>query len=253
LSSFFMGTFKDHFSAHAEGYASYRPTYPATLLDFLASVSPGGELALDCGCGNGQLSVLLTERFAKVVATDASASQIENAKAHPRVEYRVAPAERSGLLESTVDLITAAQAAHWFDLSKFYMEVRRVARPGAAIALIAYGVLHVGGEPDAIAQQFYWDVLGPHWPPERRHVEDGYRSFDFSFAEIESPSMAIETSWNLSDLIGYVDTWSAVRQLEQRMGRGPFETFRAELAQSWGDPGKRYVVRWPLALRVGRV
>jgi SAM-dependent methyltransferase len=248
-----MAPFKDHFSGHAEGYAAYRPTYSAALVDFLASISPGLSLALDCGCGSGQLSVLLAERFDKVVATDASASQIENATKHPRVDYRVAPAERSGLPDSAVDLIVAAQAAHWFDLPQFYAEVQRVARPRAAIALIAYGVMHIEGEPEPIVQRFYWEVLDPYWPPERRHVEDGYRSFPFPFEEIEAPPLSIETSWNLSQVIGYVDTWSAVRQLEKRMGRAPFESFRAELTQSWRNGEQRRLVRWPLTLRVGRV
>jgi SAM-dependent methyltransferase len=246
-----MGTFKDHFSSHAEGYAAYRPTYPAALIDFLVSCASGSQLALDCGCGTGQLSVLLAGRFDRVVATDASASQIENAKAHPRVEYRVAPAERSALPDAAVDLVTVAQAAHWFDLPRFYAEVRRVGRPQAAIALISYGVLHVEGESDAVAQRFYWDVLGPYWPPERRHVEDRYRSLPFPFAEIEAPALSMEVSWNLSDLIGYIDTWSAVRELEKGMGRGPVETFQAELSRSWGNPEERQTVRWPLALRVG--
>ncbi|HEY5705415.1 MAG TPA: class I SAM-dependent methyltransferase [Terrimicrobiaceae bacterium] len=248
-----MGAFKDHFSGCAEAYSAYRPSYPKTLVDFLASTASGLDLALDCGCGSGQLAVLLAERFAKVVATDASASQIENAALNAKVEYRVAPAERSGLSDSSVDLITAAQAAHWFDLPRFYAEARRVARPHAAIALISYGVLDVEGEPNAIAQRFYREVLGPYWPPERRHVESAYRTFDFPFEEIETPPSSIETSWKLFDLIGYIDTWSAVRELEKRLGRGPVELFQAELARSWGDPEIHRRVRWPLALRVGTV
>src|SRR5437763_12584228 len=134
------GNFKDHFSTGSEGYATYRPSYPARLVDELASVSPSHKLALDCGCGTGQLSVLLAKRFALVVATDASATQIEKARPHERVQYRTALAEDSGLEGSTADLITVAQAAHWLDLEKFYTEVRRIARPNAILALITYGV-----------------------------------------------------------------------------------------------------------------
>jgi 2-polyprenyl-3-methyl-5-hydroxy-6-metoxy-1,4-benzoquinol methylase len=83
-----MSEFKDHFSTRSAEYAAYRPTYPRALVDFLADAAPGTELALDCGCGTGQLSVLLAERFARVVATDASAKQIENAEPRQNLEYR---------------------------------------------------------------------------------------------------------------------------------------------------------------------
>jgi SAM-dependent methyltransferase len=250
-----MQTFKDHFSSHAAGYAAYRPTYPTTVVNYLATLAPQMGLALDCGCGTGQLSVLLAERFARVVATDASAQQIANAHPHERVEYRTAPAEQSGLDIATVDLITAAQAAHWFDLDAFYDEVRRVAKRQAVLALITYGVLHLDeSEPERVMQHFYYDVLGGYWPPERRHVEEGYRSLPFPFEEIQSaPPFAIETSWSLADLIGYADTWSAVRAAERSLGREPIESFRSELARAWGDPLRRAVIRWPLSLRVGRI
>jgi SAM-dependent methyltransferase len=138
--------FKDHFSTHAAGYAAHRPRYPTALVEYLAEIAPSLHLALDCGCGTGQLSVRLASRFERVVATDASASQIANAEPHDRVEYRVAPAEKSGLPDGTVDLITVAQAAHWLDLDSFYGEVRRVARHDGVVALVTYGVLHVEGD-----------------------------------------------------------------------------------------------------------
>jgi len=246
--------FKDHFSSHAAGYAAHRPTYPPALVDFLADTAPGHSLALDCGCGTGQLSVPLARRFDRVVATDASASQIANAEAHERVEYRTAPADRSGLAAASVDLITVAQAAHWLDLDRFYVEVRRVARPDAILALITYGVLHVeGGDVDRVAQWFYYDVIWQYWPPERRHVEDGYRTLPFPFAELTVPALTMSVSWRLADLTGYVDTWSAVREAEKRVGRALLDAFAEKLADVWGDPETRRTVTWPLSLRVGRV
>ena len=247
-----MTAFKDHFSTHAAGYAAYRPTYPVALVDYLASLPGALDVALDCGCGTGQLAVLLAGRFNRVVATDASAQQIANAERRDGVEYRVAPAERSGLADASVDLITVAQAAHWFDLEAFYAEVRRIARPQAALALITYGVLHVDEpESETILQNFYANIVGPYWPPERRHVEEGYRSLPFPFTEIDAPPLAIEVSWTLPDLLGYVDTWSAVRGAERAVGRASIEAFRAELTRAWGDPQRRETIRWPLSLRVG--
>jgi len=246
--------FKDHFSSGSAGYAAYRPTYPPTLVDFLADLCPARERALDCGCGTGQLSVLLVRRFKEVIATDASAAQIAQAQAQDGVVYRTASAEDSGLPASSVDLVTVAQAAHWLDLEAFYSEVRRISKPGAVVALISYGVLHVEGEaPERVVQHFYQDVVRPYWPPERRHVEDGYRNLSFPFTEFQAPAMFLEVRWQLPDLLGYVDTWSAVRAAEKAAGRGLIDRFHAALGEAWGDAGSRRRVTWPLSLRVGKV
>lgn len=248
-----LANFKDHFSSGSERYATYRPTYPARLVDELARVSPGHNLALDCGCGTGQLSVLLAERFELVVATDASAAQIEQAVPHKRVQYRTALAEDSRLADSAADLITVAQAAHWLDLDKFYREVRRVARPNAVLALITYGVLHVEGDWEPAVQRFYYETVGPYWPPERRHVEDGYRSLPFPFREIPFPSLSMQVSWTLAELLGYVGTWSATKAAEKALGINPVVQFETELRECWGDAQTRRRVEWPLSLRVGLV
>ena len=169
--------FKDHFSSGSAEYAAHRPTYPIQLIDELAKVSPSTDRALDCGCGTGQLSVRLAERFNEVIATDASASQIDAAQQREGVKYRTALAQDSGLPSESVDLVSVAQAAHWLDLEKLYVEARRVARPEAVIALITYGVLHVEGSVDRQVQHFYHDTIHPYWPAERRHVENGYHAF----------------------------------------------------------------------------
>jgi SAM-dependent methyltransferase len=249
-----MAAFKDHFSSNTAGYATHRPTYPPNLITFLADISPAHDLALDVACGTGQLSVGLADRFTQVVATDASAQQIASATPHERISYHAAPAEQSGLPDASADLITVAQAAHWLDLDVFYAEARRVARPQAIIALITYGVLHVEGDAaDAATQHFYHDVIGPYWPPERKHVEDGYSALPFPFEPVATPALAITRSWVLDDLIGYIDTWSAVRAAEKAVGRAPIERFRTDLARAWGDPTQPRQISWPLSLRVGRI
>jgi SAM-dependent methyltransferase len=222
------------------------------LVDELTKVSPATNLALDVGCGTGQLSILLAERFDKVVATDASAAQIEKAAPHKNVVYRTALAENSGVENSSVDLITVAQAAHWLDLEKFYTEVRRIAKRNGIIALITYGVLHVEGEAiDAVIQEFYWKTIGPYWPPERRHVEDGYKNLPFPFRETKLPDLAIEVNWRLQDLIGYINTWSAVNAAQKALGTNPVEAFEATLRKQWTDAEQRRHVTWPLSIRVG--
>ena len=241
--------FHDHFSQVATGYAAHRPTYPATVVDFFATLAPRCDLAWDCGCGSGQLSVLLAGRFARVIATDASAEQIAKGRPHPRVEYRRAPAEVSGLPDAAVDLAVAAQAAHWFDLPGYYAEVRRVARPAAIVALLTYGTIRVGVDVDPLIERFYHGVLGKYWLPERRHVEDGYRSLPFPFDEIPVPLLEMREQWALAAVLGYVDTWSAAWALERAEGRGPIEAFRRDLARLWGPAGTVRSVSWDLSVR----
>jgi len=245
--------FKDHFSHSAAGYAAYRPTYPIELVRFLADTVSRKEFAWDCGCGSGQLSKLLAEEFAHVYATDASEKQIENAVHHPQVRYACASAEASGLGDEVADLIVAAQAAHWFDLPAFYREVRRVGRSGSVIALVAYGIVKVDEPLDAIIGRFYRDVIGSYWPPERKHVEEGYRSLDFPFTEIRVPDMAMTASWTLPDFIGYVNTWSAVAAMERVLGPEPRARFSHDLCEAWGGAEEKRTIRWPLSLRVGTV
>ncbi|MBL0939151.1 MAG: methyltransferase domain-containing protein [Gemmatimonadaceae bacterium] len=247
--------FPDHFSSTAAGYAAYRPSYPPALIEWLASLCAGHELALDCGCGTGQLAVPLAEHFAQVVATDASAEQIRHAVPHPRVTYEVRRAESSGLLEASVDLITVAQAAHWFKLSAFYSEVLHVAYPDAVIALITYGTLHVPDDAgvDAIIQEFYRDTLDPYWPPERRHVESGYRTLPFPFDEVDMPAFDMVTHWTVSEVIGYIRTWSAVSAARKARGDTFSDGFESQLREAWGSNDLRRTIRWPLAGRVGRV
>jgi SAM-dependent methyltransferase len=247
--------FKDHFSQVAGAYATHRPSYPTALVDFLAPLAPATGLAWDTGCGSGQLSVLLAEQFERVWATDASDEQLARATAHPRVTYRRAPAEASGLADGVVDLATAAQAAHWFDLPSYYAEVRRVTRPGGVIALISYGVMMVAPDVDAVVRPFYHDVLGAYWPPERRHVDEGYRSLPFPFEELSSqvPDLEIRLEWRFADVVGYVGTWSAIWALQRAQGPSPLEAFHRALKRGWGPAERVRTVRWPLALRVGRV
>lgn len=244
--------FPDHFSAVAPAYAQSRPTYPAALFDWLASQCATRDLAWDCGAGSGQASRALAAHFTRVIGTDASAEQIARATPHPRIDYRVAAAERSGLETACADLIAVAQALHWFDLDRFWPEVRRVARHGALFAALTYGPLQVEGEAvDALMQRFRQDVA-PWWPPERRHVENGYRDLAFPFARLAAPAFAIEVRWNVDRLIGYLDSWSSVVRFRQSRGVDPVQAFEAPLREAWGEQDER-TIRWPLTVLAGIV
>ena len=246
-------SFPDHFSGVAGAYAEHRPRYPDRLFQWLAEVSPARGLAWDCATGSGQAAVGLAARFDRVLGTDASAAQIAAAEKHPRVEYRVSPAEASGLLDASVDLVAVAQALHWFDRPAFYGEARRVLRPGGLVAAWTYGA-SVFEDPraDAVHRRFYSDTVGPYWPPERALVEAGYRTIEFPFEEIEAPVFEMEADWPLSSFLGYVGTWSAVTRFRRERGHDPVAELGEELRQLWGNPETPRRIRWPLAMRVGR-
>src|SRR5690606_372639 len=186
----------------------------------------------------------------RVVATDASAKQIEAAEAHPRIEYRVAPAEQSGLESASVDLITVAQALHWFDFDAFYREANRVLRPDGVIAAWTYSLLTVEPpEANVVVERFY-RMLDPWWPPERALVDAGYSTIPFPFDSVPAPSFEMRASWSLPQLVGYVRTWSAVARYRSDRGEDPVVGLEEELRPLWGDAAR--LVRWPLALKVGR-
>lgn len=245
--------FKDHFSGHAALYRDARPLPPADWFDWLAQQAPDRALAWDAGCGNGQASLGLAAHFGRVVATDPSATQIAQAAAQPQIDYRVEPAERSTLAAGSASLVGVSQALHWFDLDAFHAEVRRVAKPGALLAISAYGNCSVSHEVDAVERRLYADTLGPDWPPERALVDTGYRDLPFPFTRVESPSFMMRADWNLAQFLAYLRSWSATQRYQKRTGSDAVQAATPELAAAWGDPGQVRAVRWPFFTRVGRV
>jgi SAM-dependent methyltransferase len=239
------------FDQGGEAYSRFRPDYPDELAALLSNLAPGRGLALDVGCGTGQFTCQLAAHFEKVVGTDPSAAQVDNAKPHDHVRYEIGPAERIDLPDGSADLITAAQAAHWFDLPKFYAEVRRLAAPQGVLALISYGVARLDPELNARFQAFYHDGIGRFWPPERRLVDEGYAGIDFPFRELPPPHLDIERHWTAREFLGYISTWSATRRAREAGEERVLEGFAQELATLWGDD--RRTVSWPVNMRLGIV
>ena len=247
------GSFKDHFSGHAADYSRYRPgAYPDAMFKALAALAPDRACVWDCATGNGQAALGLAAHFARVEATDASDKQIAAAAPHPRIRYTVAPAERSGLADASVALVTVAQALHWFDLAAFYAEVRRVAKPGAVLACCCYMRCAVDPAVDAATERLYNGILGDaYWPPERKHVERGYADLDFPFTEIALPAFRMEVRWDLEAYVGYLRSWSATQAYIKKNGRDPLELVGDELMQAWGDAAMARPVLWPMTIRAG--
>lgn len=243
---------KDLFSSSSGAYFTFRPHYPDEWYSFLFSHLGSSQNAWDCGTGNGQVAVKLAERFDKVVATDISEKQLAQAPLRSNIEYRAGRAELSGLPEGSMDLIAVAQAIHWFDFEAFYGEVRRVAAPGAILAIWGYGLVQIPGEAGALIRTFYSDLIRPYWDAERRYIDEEYRSIPFPFPEISVPPFSIQARWTLRELEGYLGTWSGLRAYVRQTGKNPLPLLMEEISKAWGKTKAREI-NFPLFFRVGRL
>lgn len=243
--------FKDNFSIQAKTYAKFRPKYPDELFEFIAGLCPEKALAWDCGTGNGQSAVSLAQYFAQVIATDPSAEQIKNAELHDRVLYKIEKAEEPSITDNSVDLITVAQAIHWFDFDVFYAAAKRVLKPEGIIAAWAYGI---PGNPEIDEQIKYlhFDVLDEFWQPENRMIEKEYTTIPFPFKEINHRQFYIQKRISMHELVGHFQSWSAVQRYRQKHGVDPLEDFVPKLQLAWGDPETLKEITWKLTLKVGR-
>ena len=240
-----------HFSSVAGAYATYRPTYPRALFDWLANAAPARDVAWDCGAGSGQATRELAQRFARVVATDASRAQLGSGVGGRGIATWAAAAERCGIRTARVDLIAVAQALHWFDLTAFYPEARRVLRPGGVLAAWTYADPRLDGTVGTVLDGFAAEMRS-WWQPQRALVDSGYRTIPFPFDEFPAPAFAMTADWPLEAVVGYVGTWSAVGAYRAGRRADPLPSLRGALAKVWGDPAAPRRVVWTLALRAGR-
>lgn len=245
-------TFKDLFSSEAVDYARFRPSYPPALFAWLAAAAPGRTVAVDVATGNGQAALGLADHFQHVIALDASAAQVAEAPSRANVTYGVAPAEATGLEAGSADLLTAAQAFHWFQHEPFFAEARRILRPAGLLAVWCYGLTEITPEIDRVVRHLYGDVLRDSWEPERRLVETGYREIAVPLTPIDSPPFEMQRAWDLRSLIGYLRTWSALQAFMRARGADPLLALEPDLARAWGDSPTR-TARWTLSLRAFRV
>jgi len=246
-------TFKDYFSTQSNDYKKFRPEYPSEMIDFIVSKCTAKDAAWDCATGTGQVATMLSSHFNKIIATDASEKQIAAATPVHNIEYKISTAENSGLPDNYFDLITVAQAAHWFNLPKFYEEVKRVAKPNAVLAVWGYANHTINPEIDAVVWKLYHDILNDYWPKERFIVEQGYKDIMLPFKKIDAPSFSITKNVNLPQLLGYLFTWSATQQYILKNNQNPVELIYDELLSTWGDASNEHIITWPVFLKMAFV
>jgi ubiquinone/menaquinone biosynthesis C-methylase UbiE len=247
-----MSSFKDFFSQQSAIYAQYRPTYPNELFQYLASLTNEHELAWDCGTGNGQTAYSLTKYFKKIYASDASEPQIKNAVQHPCIEYHIEKAEESQLKDLSVDLVTCSQSLHWFNFDAYYKEVKRVLKPGGIIAAWIYKIPRITPEVDELFLYFHNEVIGEFWQEENRMVERGYADLPFPFEQIIPPHFKIQQEYSFDQLLGYMNSWSALQRFIHKKGYNPLIDFEPKLLNAWGKRSILRLVTWDLVLKVGK-
>lgn len=241
----------DRFSGHADLYAQYRIDYPRELYDFIMSFVTHPSVAWDCATGNGQVAGALANYFGQVEATDISEKQLAQAVQRPNIRYQISPAEQTPFADQTFDLITVAQALHWFNVDVFHREVRRVAKPGGVIAQWGYGVVQISDELDSIILDFYRNRIGPYWDPQRRYIDEQYASLPFPFTDAQHANFTVRRLWTLERFLNYLRTWSAVRQYIHENEEDPVTALGERLSVFWA--GDEQEVRFPVFMRIGRV
>lgn len=241
---------KDNFSAQAAAYATYRPHYPKEMIQYIMSFVAKKHTALDLATGNGQVAAALATYFDAVYATDISVKQIENAQIAGNIYYSVGSAEETGFKNNSFDLVTVAQAVHWFKFDAFYKEVERILKPDGLFAILGYSLLQTNAVADAVIWRFYQDILGEYWDAERHYIDEHYTTIPFPLHEIETEKFYNHFTWTFEQLIGYFNTWSAVQHYIKERGENPVDQIKDELKKVWEASDKQ--VTFPLLLRLGR-
>ena len=243
--------FEDHFSELAKTYSKYRPSYPTELFSYIAYCCKEHHQAWDCGTGNGQAAISLAEYFEKVYATDASKEQLEQATNHPKIIFRNEPAEKVSLEDSSTDVVTVAAAVHWFNIEKFYAEVKRVLKPGGIIAVWGYHLFKISPPIDKLLNKYYSEILKDYWPEQFHFVDTRYAELPFPFPELTPPKFEMITNWNFKQVVGFLDSWSGTKIYLHKNGLHPLDEVLEELKKEWGSEKIKRKINWPLHMRIG--
>lgn len=241
---------KDLFSNDSLLYQQARPSYPHSVMQEILKFVPERQFAWDCGAGSGQFTQLLTPYFDHIVATDISANQLQNAPYFENVSYQIQAAEKTTFADHSFDLITVAQAIHWFNFEEFYQEVQRTLKPNGIFAVIGYGLIHV--EHNLINQKIqhlYSHTLQGYWDHERRFIDQAYQTIPFPFAEYPVDEVKMQYQWSATQLLKYLSTWSAIKHYERTQRQNPL----IDLAESLELFDTLLKIEFPVFLRIGRL
>lgn len=239
---------KDNFSIQANQYAKFRPAYPPELYSFLIQNINCKNTAWDCATGNGQVAAELAKYYKKVYATDISEKQISNAPPIKNIIYKIEPAEKTFFPDNFFDLITVAQAIHWFNFEVFYKEVYRTIKNNGLFAAISYSLCKSNDETDKVLLHFYKNITGPYWDPERKYIDEKYQTIPFPFVEIETPEFNHEVQWTIEQFTGFLQTWSAVQHYKKQNNIDPVTLIYEDIKKSWGNyPQKKFL--FPVFMR----
>ncbi|UII25160.1 class I SAM-dependent methyltransferase [Fulvivirga maritima] len=240
---------KDNFSRQAKGYAQYRPHYPQELYDTLFARVTSFSCAWDCATGNGQVAQQLAKKFEKVIATDISKKQLDQAPQLDNIEYLVASAEDSSIPAASVDLITVAQALHWFNHEAFIKEARKVATPEAWLCYWGYGLIDINKEANKIIRHFHDDIIGPNWDPERTILMNEYDGISFGLRNYEKQYFKYTLPWTIEHMEGYLNTWSSVQKYISTHQKNPVSDVISQLKKVWNEDK----ISFPIFLHSGRL
>lgn len=243
---------KDNFSHNPSAYATYRPSYPNAIFQELQKLISSTSRAWDVGTGNGQVAVKLSAFMDRVEATDISAAQMSQATQSPKINYSIQPAEKTNFEDNSFDLITIGQAIHWFDFERFYGEAKRVAKDLAIIAAIGYDLIKINPVVDKVIDHLYNVILKDYWDPERRYIDEKYKTIPFPFEEVQLPNDPIKVNWTLDHLVGFLNTWSALKHFRTKNNFNPLDNIHTDLKEAWdGDNTK--TCYFPIISRVGKI
>ena len=243
---------KDNFSNNSADYARFRPTYPTAVFRHILQYVANRDNAWDCATGNGQSAKELAAYFTSVYATDISANQLKNAIQKDNINYKLEPAEHTSFPDNLFDLVTVAQAIHWFNFDEFYKEVKRTSKETGILAVIGYGNFETGGELNDVIKHFYNKVVGPYWDTERKYIDESYRTIPFPFTELKPIALEQEYEWTFEQLTGYLNTWSAVQHYIKSNNEKPVNAFSNELKKAWGEE-KSKAFSFPILMRIGKI
>ena len=248
-----FGGFIDNFSTQSKQYSFSRPTYPDSLFEFLSTVTSKKNLAWDCATGNGQAAIGLSKYFKKVIASDASNNQIQHGFRLKNIDYKVFPAENPELHNDSVDIVTVAQALHWFDLDKFYFNVKRVGKKDGIIAVWNYDMHKINPQIDNVSRKLDVDgeILGKYWAKETKYVKEKYKTIPFPFKEISVPEFKTTLYWNLPQLWNYMQTWSSVKKYYSENKRDPLDLVKSKMEGLWGNQLDKREITFNINIRVG--